>query len=120
MCSRMAGSIVSSALPVGPEGDRARAELVVKSEMEYEERAVEMGEGLKYPKDTGTDTKEGEVDVGLGRGEGRLMQLRRMLWQGRWESRLFDTRRWVKDVERAYEIAWSRWERAEGGDIWLD
>ena len=110
----MAGSIVSSALPVGPEGDRARGELLVNSEREYEERAVEMGRGLKYPK----ASEEG--DVCLGRGQGRLMELRRMLWEGRWESRLFDSRRWVKDVERAYEIAWRRWERGEGGDIWLD
>ena len=32
MCSRMAGSIVSSALPQTPEGDEMRAELVVQSE----------------------------------------------------------------------------------------
>lgn len=106
----MAGSIVSSALPVGAEGDRARRELMVRSEREYEERAVEMGRALKYAK----DGKDG------GAGEGRLMELRRLLWEGRWESRLFDTRRWVRDVETAYEIAWSRWEKGEGGDIWLD
>jgi predicted O-linked N-acetylglucosamine transferase (SPINDLY family) len=130
MCSRMAGSIVASALPVGKEGDRARGQLLVGSEREYEDRAVEMGRGLRYFKHSGKefrDTTEemGKEDtaaasVGLGRGEGRLMELRRMLWEGRWESRLFDTRRWVRDVETAYEIAWSRWERAEGGDIWLD
>jgi predicted O-linked N-acetylglucosamine transferase (SPINDLY family) len=114
MCSRMAGSIVSSALPVGPDGDKARGELLVKSEMEYEERAVEMGRALRYLK----DGEHGEA--GPGRAKGRLMDLRRMLWEGRWESRLFDTQRWVRDVERAYEIAWSRWERGEGGDIWLE
>lgn len=113
MCSRMAGSIVSSALPLGPEGDRARGELLVKSAREYEERAVELGRGLKYLKDTEFG------DAGVRKGEGRLMQLRRMFWEGRWESRLFDTRRWVRDVETAYEIAWSRWERGQGGDIWL-
>ncbi len=117
MCSRMAGSIVASALPLGEEGDRARKELLVKSEREYEERAVEMGRGLKY---AATSTQGDENGVRAGNGEGRLMDLRRMLWEGRWESRLFDTRRWVRDVERAYHIAWRKWERGEGGDIWLD
>jgi hypothetical protein len=121
----MAGSIVASALPVGLEGDRARGELLVGSEREYEERAVEMGKGLRYfSEDMGAD----DEDRGGGsdgteaprRAEGRLMELRRMLWEGRWESRLFDTRRWVRDVERAYEIAWRRWVRRQGGDIWLD
>ncbi len=118
MCSRMAGSIVSSALPLGPEGDRARGELLVKSEREYEERAVQMGRALKYFRDI--EVEDLDAASGLGRGTGRLMELRRLLWEGRWVNRLFDTRRWVRDVERAYEIAWSRWERAEGGDIWLE
>ena len=104
MCSRMAGSIVSSALPLGPEGDRARAELVVRSAEEYQGHAVALARGVKYE---------------CGRGRGRLMDIRRMLWEGRWTSRLFDTRRWVRDLEEAYWQAWSNWERGEGGDIWL-
>ena len=105
MCSRMAGSIVASALPEGKEGDVAREELVVKSEAHYEEQAVKLAGRLKYTRD--------------GKGEGRLMELRRMLWEGRWTSRLFDTERWVRNLERAYWEAWARWERGEGGDIWL-
>lgn len=117
MCSRMAGSIVASALPLGDEGDRARRELLVNSETEYEETAVELGRGLKYAANSPPGDESGARP---GHGTGRLLDLRRMLWEGRWESRLFDTRRWVRDVERAYHIAWRKWERGEGGDIWLD
>jgi predicted O-linked N-acetylglucosamine transferase (SPINDLY family) len=120
MCSRMASSIVSSALPEGPAGDRARADLVVKSEEEYERHAISLARSLRYPTFSHQST---QVDFGvkeMGRGEGRLMDLRRMLWEGRWGSRLFDTKRWVRDVERGYWEAWGRWERGEGGDIWLD
>jgi predicted O-linked N-acetylglucosamine transferase (SPINDLY family) len=107
MCSRMAGSILGSALPLGREGDAARNELIVKSEEEYEETAVRLARGLRY------DLRA------EGAGMGRLMDLRRILWEGRWTSRLFDTKRWVRDVESAYWAAWDKWDRGEGGDIWL-
>ncbi len=67
----------------------------------------------------------GETDAGNGtgpvvvRGTGRLMELRRILYEARWSSALFDTRRWVRDLEEAYERAWQKWEAGEGGDIWL-
>jgi predicted O-linked N-acetylglucosamine transferase (SPINDLY family) len=108
MCSRMAGSILASALPPGPDGDRAREELIVKSEEQYEAQAIELARGLIYS----------AVSM-PGRGRGRLMDIRRLLWEGRWTSRLFDTKRWVKDLEKAYWEAWTKWERGEGGDIWL-
>ncbi len=107
MCSRMAGSILASALPTGPDGDKAREELIVRSDTHYETQAIKLARGLRY------STRQ------TGRGEGRLMDLRRMLWEGRWTSRLFDTKRWVRDLERAYWETWTRWERGEGGDIWL-
>ena len=108
MCSRMAGSIVASALPIGPEGDEAREDLMVNSDVQYEEQAIKLVGSLKYP-----------TEGSLGRGKGRLMELRKLLWEGRWSNRLFDTRRWVRDVERAYWTAWKKWEAGEGGDIWL-
>lgn len=108
MCSRMAGSILASALPLGPNGDRARQELIVGSDTQYEDQAIKLANGLRYA-----------TSGAAWRGEGRLMELRRMLWEGRWTSRLFDTKRWVRDLERAYWEAWIRWERGEGGDIWL-
>jgi predicted O-linked N-acetylglucosamine transferase (SPINDLY family) len=108
MCSRMAGSILASALPLGPDGDRARKDLIVTSEEQYENQAIELARGLIYST-VGTP----------GRGRGRLMDIRRMLWEGRWTSRLFDTKRWVRDLEKAYWEAWTKWERGDGGDIWL-
>lgn len=112
MCSRMAGSIVASALPEGRDGDEARRDLLVRSEQQYVDTAIELAGGLRYPLTDSTGQK-------VGRGNGRLVELRRMLWEGRWRSRLFDTRRWVRDLEMAYWSAWEKWERGEGGDIWL-
>lgn len=109
MCSRMAASILRGALPKTVEGDRAMQDLVVRSEEEYEEQAVRLGLDLFYPVQNGSQ----------GRGKGRLMELRKLLYESRWESALFDTRRWVHDLEAAYGKAWRRWVDGEGGDIWL-
>ena len=86
MCSRMAASILKGALPKSDEGRRAARELVVASEDEYEEQAVRLGKGCEY---------EGH------RAKGRLAELRRLLYEARWTSALFDTRRWVRDLEEA-------------------
>ena len=111
MCSRMASSIVSSALPECPEGDAARTDLLVSSEQQYEDHAIRLASTLRYP------VKLESNQVGMG--QGRLMELRRMLWEGRWTSRLFDTKRWVSDLEKAYWKAWHNWEAGIGGDIYL-
>ena len=50
---------------------------------------------------------------------GRLFELRKLLYEARWSSALFDTKRWVRDLEDAYEIAWNRWVDGVGGDIFL-
>ncbi|KAL8813846.1 MAG: hypothetical protein Q9223_006891 [Gallowayella weberi] len=92
--------------PRNAEGDRARQDLIVDSDEGYEERAVELATDLIYPNDE-------------GKGLGRLMELRKLLYTSRWTSALFDTRRWVRDLEEAYEVAWKRWVAGEGGDIWL-
>ncbi|KIV85858.1 hypothetical protein PV11_01511 [Exophiala sideris] len=112
MCSRMAGSIVASALPEGSKGDEARRDLLVRSEKQYVDTTIELARGLKYPVKSSASQK-------VGRGKGRLVEMRRMLWEGRWTSRLFDTKRWVRDLEVAYWSAWEKWEKGEGGDIWL-
>ncbi|KAL8722385.1 MAG: hypothetical protein Q9225_001116 [Loekoesia sp. 1 TL-2023] len=109
MCSRMAASILTGALPKTREGDRARNDLIVQSNEDYEERAVELGTDLVYPS---------HVQF-AGMGRGRLIELRKLLYESRWTSALFDTRRWVRDLEEAYEVAWKRWVAGEGGDIWL-
>jgi len=102
MCSRMAASILRGALPRGPAGDRAAKELIAAGEDQYEAFAVALAQGLRYAGHRPT---------------GRLAELRRLLYEARWTSALFDTRRWVRDLEEAYGVAWRRWVNAEGGDI---
>ena len=109
MCSRMAASILAGALPKTAEGDRAAKELIAKNDDDYEERAVELGCGLVYPVRPSMQ----------GFGKGRLVELRKLLYENRRTSALFDTRRWVSDLERAYGEAWNRWVAGVGGDIWL-
>ncbi|VZH90120.1 unnamed protein product [Fusarium fujikuroi] len=109
MCSRMAASILKGALPKSNEGREAAAELIAASEEEYEQRAVELASGLSYTM----------CADGYGQGDGRLADVRKLLWESKWHCGLFDTKRWVNDVETAYEQAWQRWVAGEGGDIYL-
>ncbi|KAI9809680.1 MAG: hypothetical protein M1825_000112 [Sarcosagium campestre] len=111
MCSRMAASILRGALPKTAEGHQAATELTASSEEEYEERAVNLARGLSRQADP--------FQPGRHVSRGRLMDLRRILFESRWKSALFDTKRWVRDLEGAYDQAWRRWVAGEGGDIWL-
>lgn len=108
MCSRMAASILKGALPRGPDGERAARELIAADESGYEDFAVRLAAGLRY-----------DTSKGYGEGRGRLAELRKMLWESKWTCALFDTRRWVRDLEGAYEEAWRRWVAGEGGDMYL-
>lgn len=110
MCSRMAASILRGAMPKTAEGDQAVEELTAPSDEAYEEQAVELASDLLYS--TGEEGRDGA-------GRGRLMDIRKLLHESRWTSALFDTRRWVRDLETAYEEAWRKWVEGEGGDIWL-
>lgn len=109
MCSRMAASILKGALPKDTEGIKAAEELVAKDEEDYEEKAVLLGRSFTHAR--------AQKD---GKSGGRLVELRRILYNSRWTSALFDTKRWVRDLEDAYDEAWRRWVAGEGGDIWLD
>ena len=110
MCSRMAAGILGGALDRDSEQGRAAwEELVTGDEEHYEDTAVRLGRDLQYSRDAGGSVK----------GKGRLMDLREMIWKGRWSCKLFDTRRWVGDLELAYQEAWRRWVAGKGGDIWL-
>ncbi|KAI9707394.1 MAG: hypothetical protein M1836_000355 [Candelina mexicana] len=109
MCSRMAASILKGALPKSDTGLRAAEDLIATTHEEYEERAIRLGRGLVYSQDANQ----------RGRATGRLVELRKLLYESRWTSALFDTRRWVRDLEGAYEEAWRKWIVGEGGDIWL-
>ncbi|KAM0127116.1 hypothetical protein ACHAO1_009701 [Botrytis cinerea] len=108
MCSRMAASILKGALPRSEEGDRAASELISKDEAQYEEFAIRLARNFYY-----------DTSTGYGVGRGRLGDLRRLLYESRYDCALFDTRRWVRDLEEAYEIAWKRWVDGEGGDIYI-
>lgn len=132
MCSRMAAGILGGALDRTTEAGReAWSELVAHSEEEYEDTAVRLGREMCYlgasssgglgtsPKDTSFSGCSGVSSTGGLRAKGRLMDLRKMIWEGRWTCKLFDTRRWVRDLEVAYAEAWRRWVAGEGGDIWL-
>lgn len=108
MCSRMAASILRGALPRNGEGDQAAEELTVVDEEGYENTAIRLARNLTY-----------RVDKGYGEGVGRLAELRKLLWESKWTCPLFDTRRWVADLESAYDEAWRKWVAGEEGDIYL-
>ena len=110
MCSRMAASILKGALPKTAEGDQAGRELIVGSDEAYEKKAIELGSGLVSALQK-RDRRDGD--------HCRLTELRKLLYEARWTSGLFDTRRWVRDLEEAYEMSWRKWVAGEGGDIWL-
>ncbi|KAL2875539.1 hypothetical protein SGCOL_009308 [Colletotrichum sp. CLE4] len=109
MCSRMAASILKGALPKGPEGAEAAKDLIASSEEDYELFAIRLANDLSYQIGRG----------GYGEGRGRLATLRKTLWDSKWTCALFDTRRWVVDLETAYDEAWRRWVAGEDGDIYL-
>jgi len=140
MCSRMAASILKGALPKGEEGERAASELIARDDQEYEEFAIRLASSLQYRLvnpalnrmnqpvvvnggwNNGGVTEQHQQAQALmpyGEGVGRLAELRKLLWKSKWTCALFDTRRWVRDLEDAYEEAWRRWVEGEGGDIFL-
>lgn len=105
MCSRMASSILTSALPSTQDGRNAASQLIVKDEHDYETSAVSLATDLKY--------------CGGGEATGRLFEFRKLLYEYRSECALFDTRQWVGSLENAYEIAWRSWVDGTEGDIHL-
>ncbi|OQD73002.1 hypothetical protein PENDEC_c017G01908 [Penicillium decumbens] len=107
MCSRMASSILSSALPNTEAGQQARKELIASSDDDYENKAIRLCIDLQY------------IPGGEGRSRGRLADMRQMLFMQRHKNKLFDTARWVRDLEDAYEAVWAQWVNGEEGDIWL-
>ena len=109
MCSRMAASILKGALPKSADGRQAAKDLIAEDDGQYENYAIKLGNSLTYRR------REG----GYCEGSGRLAELRKLLWKSKWTCALFDTRRWVRDLEDAYDEAWRRWVAGESGDIYL-
>ena len=109
MCSRMAASILKGALPKCADGRQAAKDLIAEDDGQYENYAIKLGNSLTYR------SREG----GYCEGSGRLAELRKLLWKSKWTCALFDTRRWVRDLEDAYGEAWRHWVAGETGDIYL-
>ncbi|KAK9458961.1 glycosyl transferase family 41-domain-containing protein [Lipomyces oligophaga] len=97
MCSRIATSVLLSALPPDTESSMA-SRLIVSSEAEYEQCAVDLA----------------STNCGS-----ELLEIRRTLFLRRTKADIFDTRRWTRDLERAYWMMWNRW-LDKGGDIIID
>lgn len=105
----MAASILKGALPNSEEGRQAARELIAADDEQYEEFAIKLANSLSYNVNS----------YGMGRGSGRLHDLRKLLYDSRWTCALFDTKRWVRDLEEAYDEAWRRWVVGQSGDIYL-
>lgn len=112
MCSRMAASILKGALPKDTAGAQAAAELIAEDDDGYEAMAIKLANGISYHMAPGPGGPYGQA-------EGRLWDLRKLLFDAKWTCALFDTRRWVRDLEDAYEQAWGRWVDGVEGDIYL-
>ncbi|KAK9476427.1 glycosyl transferase family 41-domain-containing protein [Lipomyces japonicus] len=91
MCSRIAASILKSAI-----NEKMANWLIVNSEQEYEDRAVELS---------------------LNRDE--LLKIRYNLYIGREKAPIFDTVRWTRDLEQGYWMMWQRWVE-KGGEVVLE
>lgn len=109
MCSRMAASILKGALPQGPVGGKAAQQLIAEDDEDYEKKAIMLANGVSYHMAEG----------GYGQADGRLWELRKLLFESKWKCALFNTHRWVSDLEDAYEEAWRRWVAGIEGDIYL-
>ncbi|KAI0078879.1 TPR-like protein [Panus rudis PR-1116 ss-1] len=95
MSSRVAASMANAT----GFGDQ----MVVHSLKEYEERAVAFALNLQYEH---KQTSSGHIIV---KAEGPIINLRRNLFLNRDKMPLFDTRRWVRNIEKGYVEAWRRW-----------
>ncbi|KAJ2632570.1 hypothetical protein GGF44_003790, partial [Coemansia sp. RSA 1694] len=101
LCSRVAASVVCAT-------GRGR-EMVVGSADEYVERAVEWAHTATHRYIAGEGEGEERVRVSIG----PAADLRRDLFLARDQSRLFDTQRWTRNLERGLEEAWRRWTTGE-------
>lgn len=115
MCSRMAASILKGALPKNAQGVEAAKALIAADDDDYEARAIRLASGLSYHSSTNSNDNR----LSYPEGRGRLADMRKILFDAKWTCPLFDTRRWVRDLESAYDEAWRRWVAGESGDIYL-
>ncbi|CAO3632045.1 unnamed protein product [Cunninghamella echinulata] len=113
MCSRV-GASIAYATGFGHE-------MVVSSEKEYEDQAVQWAQSLSPSPDPiiheEKEEKEKIVISSSTNGQtikkGYLMDLRKRLFLSRRKNPLFDTKRWTRNLEKGYQEAWKRWISGE-------
>ncbi|VDB99598.1 unnamed protein product [Peniophora sp. CBMAI 1063] len=107
MCSRVCASMARAT----GFGDG----MIATSLSDYESRAIAFARGLVFVE---TETAPGVVER---RATGKLIDLRRNLFLNRDHMPLFDTARWVRDLEQGYREVWRRWVTGtefEGSKEW--
>lgn len=78
--------------------------MVATSAEDYVKRAVQLSQSLSF------DNADNLRDKGKAPAhEGELLRLRRKLFLARDEMPLFDTARWVRNLESGFREAWRRW-----------
>ncbi|QRW05064.1 glycosyltransferase family 41 protein [Ceratobasidium sp. AG-Ba] len=97
MCSRIAASI-ASATGYGRH-------MIVSSLNDYENRAVDLAKSVSFV--AASDDRGGWYK----QSRGTLAELRRNLYLSRDTMPLFDTARWTRNLERAFNEVWRRWEK---------
>lgn len=97
LCSRISSSIVNAGFSQDSVGRGMASRLIVKDENEYEKRVIEFGS---------SDS-----------GHRELMAIRKTLFETRFTSRLFDTQRYVQNLETAFAQAWLNWTENKHQDI---
>ncbi|KAJ1809013.1 hypothetical protein LPJ77_001955 [Coemansia sp. RSA 2523] len=114
LCSRVAASVVCAT-------GQGRA-MVVSSADEYVDRAVEWATQARheytYDRPSALVPAILEPDVRTGYVKHRIchgptMDIRLQLFMARDQSRLFDTHRWTRNLERGFAEAWRRWVTGE-------
>lgn len=103
MCSRVASSI---ALATGFGN-----QMIATSFDDYKQRAIQLARSLDYQTVSlpvqRKDAEPGQINY-LSAGSGELAKLRRALFETRDRSALFDTSRWVRNLEIGLRVAWQR------------
>ncbi|CAO3639511.1 unnamed protein product [Cunninghamella blakesleeana] len=105
MCSRV-GASIAYATGFGDE-------MVVYSENEYENRAVQWAQSLSDYSDTIINENNTSSSSKNIIQKGYLMDLRKRLFLSRRNNPLFDTKRWTRNLEKGYQEAWRRWVSGE-------
>ncbi|KAH9825337.1 UDP-N-acetylglucosaminyltransferase [Melampsora americana] len=118
MCSRVAASI---ALATG-----FGTQMIATDLNNYKDRAIHLAKSLNYQQITlmvGPEQGPRQALTYLTAGIGELALLRRSLFETRDRSALFDTSRWVANLEKGLRAAWERFVNGtdcEEGSEWRE